>query len=143
MEGYSVGGAVERGKEWNALNVVPVKVGHQEMDGEFGCGECANQVDPKIPQTGTTIDDQDGAIRQTHLDARRVAAETENLILRRGYGTAHTPKLQLETKWVADSNSPPTGHSPCSCGHAETCSLYHACGCLAAPPALWSNEKYR
>src|ERR1700681_4236203 len=110
MESYGVGGAIKRSKKRNPLDVVPMKMGHQEVQGEFGCGQCAHQVEPKVPQTRTTIDDQDGAIRKAPLHTGCFASEAENLSFCRRYGTAHSPKLHFETKWVADSKSPPAGH---------------------------------
>ena len=72
MEGDRVGGNVERREKWNPLDVIPMKVGHEKMDGASRYGGFSHTFDPEVPQTGAAIDDQNRAIRKAHLETGRV-----------------------------------------------------------------------
>lgn len=107
MEGYCVGGTVGWSEEWNPLDVIPVKVGYKKVDGGFGRENTARNLQAEIPEARATIDDDNRAIRKTHMETGRVPPKAQDLILRRSNGAAHSPKFQFETESVADGKSLP------------------------------------
>jgi hypothetical protein len=54
------------------LDAIPMKVGHEKMDGASRYGGFWHTFDPEVPQTGAAIDDQNRAIRKAHLETGRV-----------------------------------------------------------------------
>jgi hypothetical protein len=106
MKNDGVGGNIEGSKKWNPLDVVPMKVGHEDIEGNVFGRRFPHQFQTEIAQTGAAVNDQDAAIGKAYLDATRVPSETEKLRLGRWDGTAHSPELQFDTKWVADRKSP-------------------------------------
>src|SRR5438270_13925489 len=88
----ALGAVVERTKKRHALNVVPMKMGDENMRGKRPLGEFALQFMSQYAKAGAAIEDVD-LISDAHFYARGVAPVTQVLGLRSGRRAAHSPKL--------------------------------------------------
>src|SRR5437588_1663692 len=90
-------GIISRGKEWKALDVVPVKVGESDKD-LFLLVADGEQVPAEISQSRAGVNDGDAVrIGERDLQAGGVAAELLKTGIADGNGSARTIKLQLHT----------------------------------------------
>ena len=85
---------VRRYEEREALDVIPVRVTDEEVDGERPATEVAHQRQPERPQAGAGVEDEHVTAR-AHLDARRVSAIARRVGTRRGGGPARAPERDL------------------------------------------------
>ena len=85
---------IERCKEWNALNMVPVVMCHE--DGRVNrLIRCGRQPITKNPQTGATIEDQPAAIRRDQLETGRVSAIAPSGPVHRRSRSTHAPEAEF------------------------------------------------
>jgi len=90
-------GIISRGKEWKALDVVPVKVGERDKD-LFLLVADGEQVPAQISQSRARVNDGDAVrIGERDLQAGGVAAEFLKTGIADGDGSARTVKLELHT----------------------------------------------
>src|SRR5437588_9179513 len=80
------------------MNVVPVKVGNENVGEQRAAIRFMQQLVPQRAQACATIENIK-RVAQTYLDTRGVAAIPQVLGLRSGRRSAHTPEL--------DAHSPP------------------------------------
>ena len=86
-------GIISRGKEREALDVVPVKMRERDTDLLLLVADGA-KVSAQISQSGARVNDSD-LIRIGDLQARRVAAELLKTGIADGNGSPRTVKLEL------------------------------------------------
>src|SRR6266481_5261372 len=85
---------VQRQKEWDALNVVPVKMRDENVgDHRFPARPFA-QLLAKIAEAGSTVENINMVVN-AHFHARRVAAVTQVLQLGSRSRTTHAPELHI------------------------------------------------
>ena len=90
-------GIISRGKEWKALDVVPVKVGESDKD-LFLLVADGEQVPAEISQSRARVNDGDAVrIGERDLQAGGVAAEFLKTGIADGDGSTRTVKLELHT----------------------------------------------
>ena len=85
-------GFVNRGKERQALDVIPVGVGNEEREVERLGLEFAKQRDAELAQAGAGVEDDD-VFAAADFNAGGVAAITDGSPPRRGNRAANAPKL--------------------------------------------------
>ena len=89
---------VHGSEKWDAMNVVPMKVGNENVGEQRAAIRFMQQLVPQRAQACATIENIK-RVAQTYLDTRGVAAIPQVLGLRSGRRSAHTPEL--------DAHSPP------------------------------------
>src|SRR5216683_192908 len=90
----AVGTVIQWTKEWNALDVVPVKVRNEDVSGqgELLLSKFVLQLLPQNAKAGATIKNVK-LFADAHLDAGGIAAIAHVFRLRGRRGTTHAPKL--------------------------------------------------
>jgi len=83
---------VQRTEERHALDVVPMKVGNEDVGGKRPVAEFTLQLLAEHAESGAAIEDIN-AVAEAHFDAGGVASITHVLGLWRWRGTAHAPEL--------------------------------------------------
>src|SRR5438270_3383215 len=109
----ALGAVVERTKKRHALNVVPMKMGNENMRGKRPLGEFALQFMSQYAKAGAAIEDVD-LISDAHFYARGVAPVTQVLGLRSGRRAAHSPKLDAHKLLLVRCGS----HVPRECSRS-------------------------
>lgn len=99
VEGDAVGWVIERREEGDALNVVPMEVGHQEVDGTGTRAKALHQVEAELARPGATIDHDGFVVGEAKLQASGVASVAEILRRRSGDGSPDSPEGQLQSRW--------------------------------------------
>ena len=92
----SVGAVVKGTEEGDALNVIPVKVGDEDVGGKGAVAELALEFASEDTETGAAIKDVN-LIVDAHFHAGGIASVAEILGLWSGRGPAHAPKLNLHS----------------------------------------------
>ncbi len=83
---------IKRTEKRHALNVVPMKMGDEDVGGKGAVSEFTLQLLAEYAETGAAIEDVN-AIAETHFDAGGIAPVTHVFGLWSGGGTAHAPEL--------------------------------------------------
>src|SRR5581483_7062858 len=85
---------VKRAKEWNALNVIPVKVRDKDVRADGSSQELAGQCFPQAAKAGAAVENVQTAI-DPHFHARGVAAVAHVFALGGGGGSSHSPEFNV------------------------------------------------
>ena len=107
----AVGAVVKRAEEGNSLDVIPVKVGDEDVGGKGTVAEFALEFASEDTESGAAIKDVD-LIVDPHFHAGGVASVAEILGLWSGRGPAHAPKLYLHSAPVIAAMSIPHDDTP-------------------------------
>ena len=95
MQTHAVTADEQRGKEGQAVDVVPVAVGDEDVGLDRQPRE---QVLGEREQAGAAIEDDQRAVVGAYFDARRVATIPDSTRTRRRYRTAHPPKAEFHVR---------------------------------------------
>ena len=94
----------KRMEEREALDVIPVIVGDQDVRVDAFVALLCRPAIAEHAQTGATIENELRAVGSDKLKARRIPAVAPGVALRRRRGAAHAPKGQLRNmlghEWV-------------------------------------------
>src|SRR5581483_2776507 len=106
---------VERLKEWNPLDVVPVKMRNKDVRFAFSVPNVCAQEFPQGAQSSPAVKNEQ-TVADAHLDTGGVSAVTQVIRLGRGSRSTHTPEFDLhgapEAKsGVSQSSAAPAGAS--------------------------------
>src|SRR5579863_8437751 len=119
---------VKRTEERNALNVIPMKMGDENVGGNRGSIEFVAQRLPQNPEAGATIK-YVKLIANAHFHAGSVAAVAHIFRLRSGRRPPNSPELNphMSPRWMlaklpsSASWSNPSIHSLVTAGYASGC----------------------
>src|SRR5438270_14072497 len=84
---------IQRAKERDALNVVPMEVRNEDVSRKRALGELAFQLVAQDAKAGAAVENVD-VVAKTHFNAGSIASIAQVLGLWSGRRAAHTPKLQ-------------------------------------------------
>src|SRR5579871_1093070 len=95
---------IQRCKKWQALDMVPMKVGQQQVHTELFPGQLALQFQAQLAYAGAGINDQHGLVNP-QFDACCIAATTQKIIGSNRNGAPNTPEFQPNLRLCAHDES--------------------------------------
>src|SRR5262249_2183789 len=90
-----LGARRERGdEERKPLDVIPVSVSDEEMQSNR-LRHRLDQMEPELAGTRAAVQDDDGAVRRSHLDAGSITSEARGVRAGRGDRSTRSPEANL------------------------------------------------